>query len=287
MSFSTTDLELPDGRHLRTYDTGPTSSTELVVLWHHGTPNVGWPPEPLFGASERLGIRWLGYDRPGYGGSTVHPGRDIASAAADAARAADAAGVERFAVMGHSGGGPHALACAALLPDRVLGVVGGAGLAPFGAQGLEWFAGMAPSGEASLRAALAGREAKIAHERTAEPGDVGFIDADLAALGGPWSWFNAVVPAALEGRIDGLVDDDIAYVSPWGFDASRIGTPVLLLHGSRDRMVPATHSAWLARHIPSAELWIRPEDGHISVLAAADDALAWLLERATSWSLRS
>jgi pimeloyl-ACP methyl ester carboxylesterase len=280
MTQTTIDLTLPDGRRLRAYDTGPKTGSELVVMWHHGTPNIGHPPEPLFDASARLGIRWLGYDRPGYGGSTVRSGRDIASAAADAARVADAAGVERFAVMGHSGGGPHALACAALLPDRVLGVVSGAGLAPYDAVGLDWFAGMAPSGVASLRAALHGRDAKLAHERAASGGDIGFVEADLAALEGPWSWFGSVVGPALAGGLDGLVDDDIAYVTGWGFDPASVTAPTLVLHGARDRIVPSAHGEWLAASLPAAELWLRPDDGHISVLAAAEDALAWLRDRA-------
>lgn len=112
-----TDLELRDARTLHAYDTGDDG--RLAVFWHHGTPNIGTPPEPLFAAADRLGIRWVSYDRPGYGGSTPHRGRDVASAAADVSSAADALGIDRFAVMSHSGGGPHALARAALLPDRV------------------------------------------------------------------------------------------------------------------------------------------------------------------------
>ena len=82
----------------------------------------------------------------------------------------------RFAVMGHSGGGPHALACGALLPDRVVAVVVGAGLAPYGADGLDWFAGMVPAGVASLRAAVAGRAAKEAHQAIAYvPGNVALL----------------------------------------------------------------------------------------------------------------
>ena len=131
----------------------------LAVFCHYGTPNIGAPPEPLFAAAEELGIRWVSYDRPGYGGSTPYPGRDVASAAAYASTIADALGIDRFAVMGHSGGGSHALACGALLPERVLGVVSVAGLAPFGAEGLDWFAGMATSGAAELRAATEGRAA--------------------------------------------------------------------------------------------------------------------------------
>jgi pimeloyl-ACP methyl ester carboxylesterase len=111
-----TDLTLGDGRTLHTYDTGADDAAgRLALFWHHGTPNIGAPPEPLFPAADRLGIRWVSYDRPGYGGSTPYPERNVASAAVDASAVADALGIERFAVMGHSGGGPHALACGALL----------------------------------------------------------------------------------------------------------------------------------------------------------------------------
>ena len=112
---------------------------------------------PLFEAADRLGLRWVSCDRPGYGGSTPLPGRGIASAAAGTAALANALGIERLAVMGHSGGGPHALACGALLADRVIAVVSAAGLAPFDSEGLDWFAGIATSGVASLRATAAGR----------------------------------------------------------------------------------------------------------------------------------
>src|SRR6185437_3401872 len=131
---------------------------------HHGTPNIGAPPAPLFAVADRLGLRWVSYDRPGYGGSTARPGRNVASAAEDVRSIADAFGIDRFATMGHSGGGPHALACAALLPDRVLAVISGYALAPYGAEGLDWFAGMSESGAASLRAAVAGRAEKERYE---------------------------------------------------------------------------------------------------------------------------
>lgn len=271
------DLALPDGRTLHAYDSGPEDA-RLAVLWHHGTPNIGAPPAPLFADARWLGIRWIAYDRPGYGGSTRQVRRTIASAAADATAVADALGVDQFAVMGHSGGGPHALACAALLPDRVMAVVAAASLAPPEADGLDWFAGMAPAGEASLRAAARGREAKEAHE--AQPpdpeADIGFVPADLVALEGEWGWFTGIVRAALERGVDGLIDDDMAYVAPWGFDPAQVAAPTLLLHGAADRVVPSTHGRWLAGHIPSAELWLEPDEGHISVLGRGADALAWV-----------
>lgn len=273
------DLTLPDGRTIHTYD---TEDGEIAVFWHHGTPNIGTPPEPLFTASKRLGIRWVGFDRPGYGGSTSLPGRDIATAAACVTAIADALGIERFAVMGHSGGGPHALACAALLPERVLGAVSVAGLAPFNADGLDWFEGMYPGGVAGLKAAVAGREAKAQYEATAEFDPEMFTPADHAALSGPWSWLGTVVEPAMAQGPGGLIDDDLAYVNPWGFDPSTIAAPTLIVHGGEDRIVPVTHGEWLAERIPSAELWLRPDDGHISALAAGEAALEWLHERAST-----
>jgi pimeloyl-ACP methyl ester carboxylesterase len=270
------DLELTDGRTLHAYDTGSRGRAGLAVFWHHGTPNIGRPPEPLFPAADRLGIRWVSYDRPGYGGSTPRRGRDVASAAADVASVADALGIDRFAAMGHSGGGPHALACGALLPGRALGVVSGAGLAPFDAEGLDWFAGMTVSGVASLRAAAEGRAAKEAYEGSGAAYDPEFTHADRAALVGDWSWLGSVVGPATKDGPGGLIDDDLAYVSPWGFDPAKTAAPVLLLHGGRDRVVPSSHSEWLARRCPSAELRLYPDDGHISILNSAEAALEWL-----------
>ncbi len=274
------DVHLGDGRVLHAYDTGPGHRATLTIAWHHGTPNVGAPPEPLFPASRRIGVRWIGYDRPGYGNSTRHVDRDVASAASDAAAVADALGVEQFAVMGHSGGGPHALACAALLRGRVTAVVAGASLAPYGAEGLDWFVGMAPSGEASLRSGLAGREAKERYEASAPKADPGFAEADWAALRGAWSWFGRIAEAGRANGIAGLVDDDLAYVAPWGFDPREVQAPTLLLHGESDRVVPSSHGQWLAGRTPNAELWLRSNDGHISILREAPAAIEWLVERA-------
>jgi pimeloyl-ACP methyl ester carboxylesterase len=274
------DVTTGDGRVLHWYDTGGGVDHPLVVLWLHGTPNIGAPPEPLFAVSERLGIRWLGYDRPAYGGSTPRPGRDVASGAADVAAVADARGLRRFAVLGHSSGGPHALACAALLPERVSAAVGVSGLAPFGAEGLDWFAGMGESSAASLRAAVAGRTAKERHEAETTDADVAFTPADWEALAGEWSWFGKVVPPAMANGPGALIDDDLASVAPWGFDPASVTAPVLLAHGTADRMVPSSHSEWLANHIPAAELRLWPGDGHISVLLHAVEALEWLAANA-------
>src|SRR5215216_8196696 len=276
-----TDLTLGGGRTLHVYDTGADDAAgRLTVFWHHGSPNIGAPPEPLFAAADRLGIRWVSYDRPGYGGSSPHRDRDVASAADYVSCVADALDIDRFAVMGHSGGGPHALACGALLPERVLGVVVVAGLAPFGAEGLDWFEGFGPAGVAELRAAAAGRAALEKHlaESDDEPE---FTPEDEDALAGEWSWFIDVVDSALAGGMGGFIDDDLADVGAWGFDPADVIAPALFLHGGRDRVVPSSHSEWLARHCRSAELRLYPEDGHISVLnSGAAAAMGWLRERA-------
>ena len=276
-----TDLALTDGRTLHFYDTGPDGgAARLAVFWHHGTPNTGAPPEPLFAAAAEHGIRWVSHDRPGYGGSTPRPGRDIASAAADVASIADALDIDRFAVMGHSGGGPHAVACAALLPERVLAAVSVSGLAPFSAEGLDWYAGMHPSGAAELRAAATGRSALEAQLASAEFDPEVFTPADHAALSGAWSWVLTVVNQALETDRGGMVDDDLAYVGPWGCDPGQVRAPVLFVHGVQDRMVPSAHSQWLADRCRAVELWLRPDDGHVSVLGSAATALDWLAKHA-------
>jgi pimeloyl-ACP methyl ester carboxylesterase len=272
-----TDLELADGRRLHFYDTGPDDGGEsLAVFWLHGTPNTGAPPEPLFAAAAQNGLRWVSYDRPSYGGSAPNPGRDIASGAADVAAIGDALGLERFAVMGHSGGGPYALACGALLPERVVAVVSASGLAPLGAAGLDWYAGMYPGGAAGLRAAAAGRAAITEVVTAGEFDPEMFTPADIAALEGPWAWMGRVAGQAIEAGPDGQVDDELANVAPWGFEPARVTPPALFLHGGQDRIVPSSHGQWLARQCPSAELRLFPAEGHVSVLSAGADALRWL-----------
>lgn len=272
-------MTLAHGRVLHAYEAdGPAE--HLPVMWLHGTPNIGAPPTPLFEPAARLGLRWVSYDRPGYGGSTARPGRDFASAAADVACVADALGIERLAVMGHSSGGPHALACGALLPTRVYAVVSVSGLAPYGADGLDWFAGMARPAAASLRAAAEGREVKESHLASAPDEDPGFVPADDEAFAGEWGWFLEVVRPAIAAGPTGLIDDDLANVAPWGFDVGSATAPVLLQHGVDDQMIPIGHAEWLAQRCPTAELRRYPGDGHISVMRHAVEALEWLRAQA-------
>lgn len=261
------------------YDSGAAG---LAVFWHHGTPQLGDLPEPLMPAATDLGIRLVSFDRAGYGGSSRLAGRDVASIAGDVTSVADMLGIDRFGVIGASGGGPHTLACAALVPERVVGAVSIAGLAPFGADGLDWFAGMADAGAAELYAACAGRETLEQYLLSVDFDPEVFTSADHAALAGVWSCVGASAGRALRVGIDGMVDDDLAYVKPWGFDPAEVRAPVLLVHGEDDRMVPSSHSEWLADRLPSSELRLHPGEGHVSVLREGAVALEWLKERAES-----
>lgn len=271
-------LLLADGRRLSVNDSAPGSSAALTIIWHHGSPQTGAALEPHLRAAATRGIRWVSYGRPAYGGSTAQPGRSVADAARDVEELADALAIDRFAVMGASGGGPHALACAALMPDRVWGAATFASLAPL-SNDFDWFAGMAGGGP-SLRASLDGRAAREEFERTAEFDEASFNDLDYIALRTRWASLNADVAVASAAGAAGLVDDDLALVQPWGAELSRIQSPVLLAHGGDDRVVPVSHAHRLLGLLPNAELWLRPRDGHISILDAGDLAIDWLRERA-------
>lgn len=277
------DLVLSDGRRLHYYETRAEDGTvpPLAVLWSHGTPNLGEPPTPLFRAAAERGIRFIGYDRPGYGPSTAHPDRSIATSVEDVATLLDVLGVHRFAMLGHSGGGPHTLACAALLGDRLIAGVDISGPAPYGSPGLDYFTGMVPSGAEELRSAAAGREVLEKFLAASDYDPEMFTPADHAALRGSWSWLMNITGRALEGGTVGMVDDNLAYAAPWGFDVAEIRRPLLVCHGEQDRVVPAAHGRWIAAQVPDAELRTYPAAGHVSVLDSAGvSALEWLRQRA-------
>ena len=269
------DVRLDDGRTVRAYDAGAGAGADdaFTIVWHHGSPQTGALLDPVRAAAAERGIRLLSYARPGYGGSTERPGRDVASAATDVAAIADACGAGRFAVMGASGGGPHALACAALLGDRVTGAVAVAGLAPY-TEDFEWFAGMRDPG--GLRAARDGRAARARFAETDEFDPESFTAADWAALSGTWTSLGSDAMAAGEAGPGGLIDDDVAFAAPWGFDVAQAAAPVLLVQGGEDRVVPPAHAEWVARHVPRPEVWLRPRDGHVSALDAIPVAMDWL-----------
>jgi pimeloyl-ACP methyl ester carboxylesterase len=254
-----------DGRRLRAYDSGAPGFT---IVWHHARGQTGALIAPLVEEAARRGIRLVSYARPGYGGSTPHPDRDVASAARDVERVADALDLGRFAVMGASGGGPHALACAALLGDRVSAVATFAAMAPY-TDAFDWFAGMvAPHG---LRAARAGRQARETLPQAFD--QESFNARDRAALDGRWKW---LVEDAGKAGPEGAIDDDLAFAAPWGFELEDVDAPVLLAHGGDDRVIPVSHAKYMLERLPNAELWLRPRDGHVSTLDAAPLAMEWL-----------
>lgn len=267
-------LTLRDGRRLMVHDAGATGGLRgLVVVWHHGSPQTGAILEPLLAAARERAIRLVSYGRPSYGGSSPNRGRDVASAAADVEQAADALRIDRFATMGASGGGPHALACAALLPDRVVGAVAIASPSPF-THDVDWYGGMvAPGG---LRAAEDGRASRERYAATDTFDENSFTPADWTALAGSWASLGQDAGKAGSAGPEGLVDDDLAFVAPWGFDPAGITVPVLLVQGGQDRVIPPAHADRLLGSIPSAQLWLRPLDGHVSVLDACPVAMDWL-----------
>jgi pimeloyl-ACP methyl ester carboxylesterase len=277
----------PDGRTLAVEDSGDRGGRPVMV--HVGTPGGRrlYGPRTLADA-ERRNWRLISYDRPGYGGSTPQPGRSMANCAGDVRLICEALGIGRLAMWGLSGGGPHVLACAALLPDLVPAVAALASLAPYDAGGLDWLAGFSPEAieEARLtltdRAAaralfhrerekmLAGSPAEVARDLLAGP-----IGGDLALLTD-----EAVsVQQALAPGIEGAWDDCVAQLSPWGFEVTQISVPVLVLHGGQDRAVPFSHGQWLAAHIPGAEAWFFADEGHALREAHIEDVHAWLVER--------
>jgi pimeloyl-ACP methyl ester carboxylesterase len=270
---------------------GPQDGVPLLV--HHGTPGAGVPYPPFVEAAAARGLRHVAYSRPGYGASPRAEGRSVASCAADVAAIADALGAERFYTYGESGGGPHALACAALLPGRVIKAATIAGVAPWGADGLDWLAGMGEKNIEEFAAIEAGPDALRAflEQARASLGSLtgeqvaaslgGLIgEADRRALTGEFAdHLAATIGAALAGGIDGWFDDDRALVEDWGFDLGSVTVPVTVWQGDDDRMVPFAHGQWLAAHVRGARAELRQGEGHLSITVGAygeilDDLLA-------------
>ncbi|MEA2291884.1 MAG: hypothetical protein QOF17_904 [Solirubrobacteraceae bacterium] len=286
------DVTTGDGRTLRVREAGAPGGPAVVA--HHGTPGAGLLYGPEARSAEAAGLRLIAYDRPGYGGSTPRPGRSVADAAGDVAAILDAAGVERFATYGTSGGGPHALACAALLPDRCAAAATIASIGPADAAGLDWMAGMGEGNVAEFAAARAGRERleeycradaagvmAIAPEDFADAIRVHLSDVDAEALTGEFAAFLlGGFKAGLAHGVDGWVDDDLAFLAPWGFDVGDLRVPVQVWQGDRDMMVPAGHGRWLHEHAAGAEGGIAPGAGHLTLfLDRVGDIQAWLRDR--------
>jgi pimeloyl-ACP methyl ester carboxylesterase len=248
------------------------------VIFHHGSPGCRILSHEVQAAAAQRGLRLVSYDRPGYAGSTPHPGRRVADAAADTAAIADRLGVERFSVWGVSGGGPHALACCALLGDRVTAAAIICGLAPFDGDGLDFYDGMGESNRIEWDMARNNRDELEPFVREAcaevlssprgvlEAWGTLLSDGDRAVLfSDRGSAMLEDMRVALEPGIDGWLEDDIAFVEPWGFHPGDVGIPVAVFHGQKDTMVPPGHGAWLARAIPGATFKSSPEDGHLTL----------------------
>jgi pimeloyl-ACP methyl ester carboxylesterase len=270
-------VRLADGRSLEVVVQGAEEGTLLV--FHHGSPGAAEPFEPFHRAATDRGIVLAFYSRPGFGESSRHEGRTVASAAADAAALADHLGHERFLTVGWSGGGPHALACAALFPDRVLAAATIAGVAPYDAEGLDWTAGMGEDNQIEYPTAVrdpkellrwmqphAEAMAKIeADEIVAEMRSL-ISDVDAAQITGEFGEnLAASYRSAFRHGPWGWFDDDLAFVGDWGFDLTQIRVPVSIWQGRHDLMVPISHGEWLAAHIPGARAHLRPEHGHLSL----------------------
>ncbi|GAA2041260.1 alpha/beta hydrolase [Agromyces tropicus] len=258
-------------------EASPEGAAAPTVVWHAGSPHTGEPLEPLVAASRARGIRLVTFARPGYGGSTPRPRRDVASVAADVGAIADALGLERFATLGYSGGGPHALACAALLPDRVTAVSVLASPAPYDGDD-DWFAGM--HGPAALRAAAVSRAERMRFAETDEFDPGQFIAADFDVLGGEWGAVGRDAGRAEQFGPGGLVDDDVAFTRDWGVELGDVRVPALLVQGELDRVIPRAHAVRLVAGLPDARLWMRLDDGHVAVLRVVPEVLDWLVERA-------
>jgi pimeloyl-ACP methyl ester carboxylesterase len=280
-----TNLELPDGRTLEYVVDGPAEGLPMVL--HHGTPSAAVLFEPMVSAAARHGLRTVMHSRPGYAGSSAQPGRSVAAVAGDVTAVLDELGADRFVTVGWSGGGPHALACAALLPERCEAAASIAGVAPYDGEGLDWFAGMGAENIEEFGAAAAGEPQLVAYLAAAAPGLAGVQPAELVAelgdlvsevdrkaLTGDFAeYLAASCRASLATGIAGWRDDDLAFLADWGYRLAGIRTPVSVWQGAEDRMVPFDHGRWLAAHLPAATVHLEPAEGHLSLLFNRFDAV--------------
>ena len=280
-----------DGRTLEVALGGPPDGTPLIFF--HGTPGAAGPFYRLIETGAERGVRHIAYSRPGYGASDRHPGRTVASCAADVVAIADALGYDRFYCSGGSGGGPHSIACAALIPDRVIGVAAIATPAPIDAEDFDWTAdmgednieeyGAARSGERVLREYLE-REAAavdgVSPDQLLQVWSTLFCDADRRAVSGAYAEHTRAPDRAIAHvGIWGWHDDDLALVADWGFELDQVAAPIHIWHGAEDHFIPVSHGEWLAAHVPGAKAQLRPGDGHISItLSAYGEILDALLE---------
>jgi pimeloyl-ACP methyl ester carboxylesterase len=294
MQSQTLTLSTDDGRDLDVVVDGPADGP--VLVFHSGTPSGAVSFPILSGPAAERGLRTVSWSRPGYGGSTAQPGRTVASVTADTDVVLRQLGVDDFVTLGWSGGGPHALACAALMPGRCRGTALVGGVAPYDAAGLDWLAGMGAENLEEFGAAAAGASALEAFLAPAREGLVTVTgegiaagmgdlvdEVDRAATQGELAdWLAASMRHAMAAGTDGWRDDDLAFVSDWGIELSSISCAVSIWQGEHDRMVPDSHARCLADTIPGATLRLDPAEGHISLMLRSEEILADLLAQATA-----
>ena len=284
MSIDSKVVTLPDGRRIDVHVSGPEGGLPLV--FHHGTPGAGTPIRALERAAHQRGLRLVAASRPGYGGSTRHDGRRVVDVVADTGAVLRALGADRCVMAGWSGGGPHALACAARLPG-VSATLVIAGVAPSDGAGLDWMAGMgqgnidefgaAIEGPSALRDFLDGEREQL-KEVSAENIVVSLEsllpEVDRAVLTDEFAEdIAASFHEGLREGVDGWLDDDLAFVSPWGFDLDEISTATAIWQGSDDLMVPFAHGQWLAAQMPGSAAHLMEGEGHLSIGVGAVDAM--------------
>jgi pimeloyl-ACP methyl ester carboxylesterase len=284
---------MPDGRDIDVLTTGPEDGFPLVV--HGGTPSGLVVNSRVAEAAAERGLRYVETARPGYEGSTPRPGRRVADVAADVATVLDALGAGQFVSIGMSGGGPHTLACAALLPGRCLATASIAGVAPYRVEGLDFLAGMGPENITEFSLAVRGADALTPYlEEESEPLHHITGDQVAAALGGLISGADKDVitgdfadelaagcRAAVREGIAGWRDDDLAFAADWGFSLDALADRAAIWQGDQDLMVPFAHGRWLAAHIPGARVHLEPGAGHLTMtVTAIDEILDDLLDLA-------
>lgn len=281
-------VDAPGKRKLSVESIGAPDGKPVFLL--HGTPGGRNGPRPRGIFLYRLGIRLISYDRPGYPGSTRKPERTVADAATDVEAIAAYFGIDRFAIVGRSGGAPHALACAALLNDRVICAAALGSLAPYDADGLDWKAGMTGSNVrayADAKSDLDALEAKLnSQARQVQHNSDGLLTLLWPELVGPdkevigdialRQLIARVHVEALSGTADGWIDDVKALSRPWNFDLPDITVPVKLWSGSEDVFSPVGHTYWLEEHIKGAEVEVEDEKGHFDAVETLPRILTWV-----------
>jgi pimeloyl-ACP methyl ester carboxylesterase len=290
MSTTTTNIATPDGRTLCVESGGDPSGRPIII--HSGTPGGRLLFPPMVDEAGAHGNHHISYDRPGYGGSTPQPRRTVADCVHDVQAIAQAFAADRIAVWGISGGGPHALACAALLPDLVCAVASLAAIAPYGMPGLDYFTGMGQDNVDDIQLYLnnppeARRQSAVDREELLQATADNFIEgfaslvspADAAVLTGDLAtYLLASMQDGVAPGEEGWWDDGVAHMAPWGFSFDAISIPVQLWHGRQDRFVPFQHGEWLAAQIPGVEAHLTDADGHLTLLAGIPGIHDWLLQ---------